>query len=117
MIASSRLQTLLNAGQFVVSAELTPPRHYNMSTVIAKAEKIAPYVDVVQVNNNVFSQARLSNVVAAYLLGKAGLEPVLQLTLRHRNRIALQSDLPGLAALGIRMVELTGLRQVFATQD
>lgn len=88
MIASTRLQTLLNAGQFVVFA-LTPPRHYNMSSVIAKAEKIDPYVDVVQVNDNVLSQARLSNTVAAYFLGQAGLEPVVQLTLRHKNRIAL----------------------------
>ena len=87
MIASSRLQTLLNAGQFVVSAELTPPRHYKMSSVIAKAEKIAPYVDVVQVNDNV-SQARLSNVVAAHFIGQAGVEPVVQLNLRNKNRIA-----------------------------
>ena len=108
MIASSRLQTLLNAGQFVVSAELTPPRHYNMSSVIAKAEKIAPYVDVVQVNDNVLSQARLSNVVAAHFIGQAGVEPVVQLTLRHKNRIALQSDLLGLAALGIRNVIVLG---------
>lgn len=89
MIASTRLQTLLNAGQFVVFAELTPPRHYNMSSVIAKAEKIDPHVDVVQVNDNVLSQARLSNTVAAYFLGQAGFEPVVQLTLRHKNRIAL----------------------------
>lgn len=96
-----------------MSAELTPPHHYNISTVIAKAEKIAPYVDLVQVNDNVLSQARSSNVVAAYFLG-VGLEPVAQLTLHHKNRIALQSDLLRLAALDIRIVESAGLRQVFA---
>lgn len=108
MIATSRLQTLLNSGQFVVSAELTPPRHYNVSALLSKAEKIAAYVDVVQLNDNVLSQARLSNVVAAHFIKQLGIEPVVQLTLRHKNRIALQSDLLGLAALGIRNVMVLG---------
>lgn len=105
---TSRLQTLLNAGQFVVSAELTPPRHYNVLPLIDRAEKIAPYVDVVQINDNVLSQARLSNVVAGNVIRQAGIEPVVQFSLRHKNRIALQSDLLGLAALGIRNVIVLG---------
>lgn len=108
MIATSRLQTLLNTGQFVVSAELTPPRHYNVNSLINKAEKIAAHVDVVQLNDNVLSQARLSNIVAAHFIKQAGIEPVVQLTLRHKNRIALQSDLLGLAALNIRNVMVLG---------
>lgn len=108
MIASSKLQTLLNSGKFIVSAELTPPRHYNLLPFIDKAEKVASYVDVVQVNDNVLSQARLSNIVAAHFINQAGLEPVVQMTLRHKNRIALQSDLLGLAALGIRNVMVLG---------
>lgn len=108
MMASSKLQTLLNSGKFVVSAELTPPRHYNIDPFIDKAEKVASYVDVVQVNDNVLSQARLSNIVAAHFINQVGIEPVVQLTLRHKNRIALQSDLLGLAALGIRNVIVLG---------
>ncbi|MBE9192353.1 methylenetetrahydrofolate reductase [Gloeocapsopsis crepidinum LEGE 06123] len=108
MIAANRLQTLLNAGHFVVSAELTPPRHYKIKPLISKAEKIAAYVDVVHINDNALSQARLSNVVAAHLIQQIGIEPVVQLTLRHKNRIALQSDLLGLAALGIRNVMILG---------
>lgn len=108
MIASSKLQTLLNSGKFIVSAELTPPRHHNLLPFIDKAEKVASYVDVVQVNDNVLSQARLSNIVAAHFINQAGLEPVVQVTLRHKNRIALQSDLLGLAALGIRNVMVLG---------
>lgn len=108
MIAANRLQTLLNAGHFVLSAELTPPRHYKIKPLMSKAEKIANYVDVVHLNDNALSQARLSNVVAAHLVQQIGIEPVVQLTLRHKNRIALQSDLLGLAALGICNVIVLG---------
>jgi methylenetetrahydrofolate reductase (NADPH) len=101
---SGKLQTLLAAGHFVVSAELTPPRHYNAHFFMARANQIKPHVDVVQVNDNALAQARLSNLVAAHLLQQAGLEAVVQFSLRHRNRIALQGDLLGLAALGIRNI-------------
>lgn len=74
---STRLQTLLNAGEFVVSAELTPPRHYDTTKLIANAQMVAPYVDVVQINDNLLSQARLSSMVAAHKVQQAGLEPVL----------------------------------------
>jgi methylenetetrahydrofolate reductase (NADPH) len=108
MIAANRLRTLLNAGHFVVSAELTPPRHYKVKPLLSKAEKIAAHVDVVHLNDNTLSQARLSNVVAARLIQQMGIEPVVQLTPRHKNRIALQSDLLGLAALGISNIMVLG---------
>jgi methylenetetrahydrofolate reductase (NADPH) len=101
---SSGLQTLFTVDRFVLSAELTPPRHYKMNAFADSAEKIAPYVDIVQVNDNTMAQARLSTLVAAHFMQRSGLEPVIQLTLRHRNRIALQSDLLGLAALDLRNV-------------
>lgn len=104
----SRLQTLFAGGHFIVSAEVTPPRHYKFESFAANAERIAPYIDIVQVNDNAMAQARLSTLVAAQLMQQCGLEPVIQLTLRHRNRIALQSDLLGLAALGIRNVMILG---------
>lgn len=96
---STRLQTLLNAGEFIISAELTPPRHYDATKLLANAKMVAPYVDVIQIDN-LLSQARLSSMVAAHFVQQAGLESVLQFALRHRNRIALQSDLLGCAALG-----------------
>jgi methylenetetrahydrofolate reductase (NADPH) len=104
----TRLETLLKAGEFVVSAELTPPRHYDTTKFMQTAHTVASHVDVVQINDNLLSQARLSNLVAAHLVQQAGLEPVVQFTLRHRNRIALQSDLLGLAALGIRNIIVLG---------
>jgi methylenetetrahydrofolate reductase (NADPH) len=108
MTASCRLQTLLAAGHFVLSAELTPPRHHNLRPLMAIASKLTPYLDVIQINDNALAQARLSNIVAAQFVWHAGIEPIVQMTLRHRNRIALQSDLLGLAALGIRNLMIVG---------
>lgn len=108
MTASCRLQTLLAAGHFVLSAELTPPRHHNLRPLMAIATKLKAYIDVIQINDNAQAQARLSNLVAAQFIWHAGIEPVVQMTLRHRNRIALQSDLLGLAALGIRNLVVVG---------
>jgi methylenetetrahydrofolate reductase (NADPH) len=108
MTASCRLQTLLAAGHFVLSAELTPPRHHNMRPLMAIANRLKADVDVIQINDNALAQARLSNLVAAQFIWHAGIEPIVQMTLRHRNRIALQSDLLGLAALGIRNLIVVG---------
>lgn len=108
MTASCRLQTLLAAGHFVLSAELTPPRHHNMRPLMAIADRLKADVDVIQVNDNALAQARLSNLIAAQFIWHAGIEPIVQMTLRHRNRIALQSDLLGLAALGIRNLVVVG---------
>jgi methylenetetrahydrofolate reductase (NADPH) len=108
MTASCRLQTLLAAGHFVLSAELTPPRHHNMRPLMAIADRLKADVDVIQVNDNALAQARLSNLIAAQFIWHAGIDPIVQMTLRHRNRIALQSDLLGLAALGIRNLVVVG---------
>lgn len=107
--ATTRLQTLLNAGEFVVSAEITPPRHHDPGKMLKVAEMLAPHVDVVQINDNLLSQARLNSMVAAHLIQQqVGVEPVLQFSLRHRNRIALQSDLLGCGALGVRNLIVLG---------
>lgn len=104
----SRFQTLIRAGHFVVSAEITPPRHYTVDAMVATAAKLVPHVDILQVNDNALAQARLSSIVAAAIVQQTGVESVVQFTLRHRNRIALQSDLLGLAALGIQNVIVLG---------
>jgi methylenetetrahydrofolate reductase (NADPH) len=108
MTASCCLQTLLTAGHFVLSAELTPPRHHDMRPLMAIAHRLKDDVDVMQISDNALAQARLSNLVAAQFVWHAGIEPIVQMTLRHRNRIALQSDLLGLAALGIRNLVVVG---------
>lgn len=104
----NRFQTLLTAGHFVISAELTPPRHYQTGLLTTSVERIADYVDVVQINDNAMAQARLSSLVAAQVIQNSKLETVVQVTLRHRNRVALQSDLLGLAALGIQNIMILG---------
>lgn len=108
MTSSCCLQALLTAGHFVLSAELTPPRHHNMRPIMAIAHRLRDEVDVMQISDNALAQARLSNLIAAQFIWHAGIEPIVQMTLRHRNRIALQSDLLGLAALGIRNLVVVG---------
>jgi methylenetetrahydrofolate reductase (NADPH) len=99
---------LLASDKFIVSAELTPPRHYDTTAFMNAADIVSEYVDVVQLNDHLLSRARLSNLVAGMHCKQAGLEPILQFTLRHRNRIALQGDLLGFANLGLENVIILG---------
>ena len=99
---------LLASDKFIVSAELTPPRHFDTTAFMNAADIVSEYVDVVQLNDHLLSRARLSNLVAGMHCKQAGLEPILQFTLRHRNRIALQGDLLGFANLGLENVIILG---------
>ena len=105
---SSHLQNLLERGHYVLSAELTPPRGFDLGPLGEHARRLHPYVDVVQLNDQLLSQARCSTMVAAARVRELGLEPVLQFSLRHRNRIAVQSELLGMAALGLRNLIVLG---------
>lgn len=106
---TSRLQQKLDAGQFVVTAEVCPPKGCDCGEFLAKAEALREYVDAVNVTDNQGANMRISPLAAAALLVRAGIEPVFQLTCRDRNRLALQSDLLGAAALGIvNVLALTG---------
>jgi methylenetetrahydrofolate reductase (NADPH) len=104
MGAPSLLQATLDAGQFLLSAELTPPRGSDLSVMLKHAAALKNHVHVVQLNDQLLAHARCSTLVAAAMVKDLGLEPVLQFSLRHRNRIAIQSDLLGIAALGLRNV-------------
>lgn len=99
---------LLDSKQFILSAELTPPRHYDMTEFMSKAAIVNQYVDVVQINDHLLSNARLTNLVVGQQCKLAGMEPVLQFTLRHKNRIAIQGDLLGLAASGLQNLIVLG---------
>ena len=103
------LQEKLEKRQFVVTAELQPPRGADVTTFLEKARLLKGLVDAVNVTDNQRSIMRLSSIVASSLLLKEGLEPIFQMTCRDRNRIALQSDLLGAHVLGLRNVlALTG---------
>lgn len=96
----SLLQQNLVAGQFVVTAEVAPPKGIDLAPVLAVAEKLQG-VTAVNVTDNQGANMRLCALVLAGELRRRGIEPVLQITCRDRNRVALQSDLLGAAALGI----------------
>lgn len=96
----SLLAQQLAAGHFVVTAEVAPPKGIDLEPVLATAARLVG-VTAVNVTDNQGANMRLTPLVLAGELKRRGIEPVLQLTCRDRNRVALQSDLLGAAALGI----------------
>jgi methylenetetrahydrofolate reductase (NADPH) len=106
---SGNLRGALASGRFVVTAELTPPRGANVSRLLRGAEALRGHVDAVNLTDNPSAIVRMSSWGAAAVVHATGLEPICQLQCRDRNRIALQSDLLGIAALGIpNVLCLTG---------
>ena len=96
------LKDKLRAGRFVITAEVTPPVSADPAELLAKAAPLKGLADAVNVTDGAGARPHLGSVTAAALLVAAGIEPVLQLTCRDRNRIALQSDLISAAASGVR---------------
>ncbi|WP_219469102.1 methylenetetrahydrofolate reductase [Nonomuraea rhizosphaerae] len=97
------------AGRFAVTAEIGPPRGTDAESVTRKAEILRGWVDAANVTDNQGANARLSSLAGSLLVQRAGVEPVMQLTCRDRNRIALQSDLLAAGALGVpNVLLLTG---------
>ena len=106
---ASRLEELLRARQFVITAEITPPVSCEADDFLAKARPLAGLADAVNVTDGASARAHLSAPIAAAMLVRAGIEPILQLTCRDRNRLALQGDLMGAAASGVHnLLCLTG---------
>ncbi|MEW6261124.1 MAG: methylenetetrahydrofolate reductase [Thermodesulfobacteriota bacterium] len=102
--AGSRLEKVLKAGEFAVTVEVGPPRGPNAGAVVAKARILADIADGYNVTDNQTAVVRMSSIAASKILLDEGLEPVMQMVCRDRNRIAMQSDLIGASALGIRNV-------------
>lgn len=114
MKSGSNLEKVLNAGHFAVTAEIGPPKSCDADVIKKHGEKLRGFADAFNVTDNQTAIARLSSVAGSAILAGMGLEPVLQMTCRDRNRIGLQSDLLGAAALGIKNVLcLTGDHQRF----
>ncbi len=113
----SRLERILDAGEFAVTAECGPPRGADGAVIKRKAALLKGAVDAVNVTDNQTSIVRMSSVAASRLLIEEGLEPVMQMVCRDRNRIALQSDFFGAVALGIpNLLCLSGDHQTFGNQ-
>ena len=114
---TTRLKKVLEDGNFAVTAECGPPKGADPEVVLKKAEILRGKVDSVNVTDNQTAIVRMSSLAACSLLKQAGLEPVLQMVVRDRNRIALQSDILGAAALGIgNVLCLSGDHQIFGNQ-
>jgi len=117
MAYSSKLQEILSKGAFALTAECGPPRGANSEVVKKKGELLRGYVDAVNVTDNQTAIVRMSSIAACTHLLNLGLEPVLQMVTRDRNRIALQSDILGAYSLGLRNILcLSGDHQVFGSQ-
>jgi methylenetetrahydrofolate reductase (NADPH) len=103
------LRAAIASGRFVVTAEIGPPRGVDPGATETAAQRLRGWVDAANVTDNQGAHVRLSSLAGSVLAARAGVEPVMQLTCRDRNRIALQSDLISAATLGIpNVLLLTG---------
>jgi methylenetetrahydrofolate reductase (NADPH) len=110
----SKLEKILKAGHLAVTSECGPPRGSNPEHITKKAERIKDYVDAINITDNQTSMTRLCSLAACIRLKLMGLEPVLQMVTRDRNRIALQSDILGAASFDIHNILcLSGDHQSF----
>ena len=97
----SALASLLRSGEFVMTAELNPPKSAAAGVVRRRGEVLKGVVDAVNVTDSNRAMVAMAAIPAATIVQSAGLEPIVQMTGRDRNRIALQADLLGAAAVGI----------------
>ena len=110
----SKLQKVLEAGHLAVTSECGPPRGSDPEAITKKAEMIKDHVDAINITDNQTSVTRLCSLAACIHLKLMGLEPVLQMVVRDRNRIAIQSDILGAASFDIHNILcLSGDHQVF----
>jgi methylenetetrahydrofolate reductase (NADPH) len=101
MAGAGRLHDVLSSGGFAVTAEVTPPLAATADALLAKAAPLKGLVDAVNVTDAAGARVAMSSFAAAAILAANGIEPVLQITCRDRNRIALTGDLLGAAAQGV----------------
>ncbi len=104
MKSGSRLEKILESDQFAVTAEAGPPKGSLPDGMRKKGELLKSSCDAINVTDNQAAMVRMSSLAGCLLLKETGAEPVLQMVVRDRNRLALQSDILGAAALGIRNV-------------
>lgn len=107
--SESTFQKAVKAGQFLVTAEVMPPKGGDASHMVAMAHKLRGRVHAINITDGSRAVMRMSSLAAAAILQQQGVEPICQMACRDRNRIALQADLLGAHALGIRnILALTG---------
>ena len=108
-MTDNSLSSRLQSGEFVITTELNPPKGTELAPLLERAESLRDVVDAFNLTDSHTARMSMSPIAAAHLLLDRGLEPILQITCRDRNRIALQADVLAAAALGIRnIVTMTG---------
>ena len=114
MKSETNLEKVLAEGHFAVTGELGPPKGTSADFVRRKAEILRNYVDAVNITDNQTAVVRMSSVAACAIVKQIGLDPVMQMTCRDRNRIAMQSEVLGAVALGVgNLLCLSGDHQKF----
>jgi len=117
MSDKSHLEKVFSSGKFVATAEIGPPRGADPAHMVKLCKELKGSADGFNLTDNQTAIVRLSSIASAVILMREGLEPIIQMTCRDRNRIALQSDLLGASAIGIRNVLcLTGDHQIFGNE-
>jgi methylenetetrahydrofolate reductase (NADPH) len=112
--AGSNLEKVIRAGHFVVTGELGPPQGWQREEIEHKAGLLKGFVDAVNLTDNQTAIVRMSSIAAGRILVEEGLEPIIQMTCRDRNRLGMQGDLLGAYALGMRnILALSGDHQSF----
>ena len=114
MKAGTNLEKILSSGMFAVTAEAGPPKGTSPAVVQKKGEVLRNCCDAVNVTDNQTAIVRMSSIAGCVLLRQVGVEPVMQMVVRDRNRLALQSDILGAIALGVgNFLCLSGDHQKF----
>ena len=114
MNTPSKLEKVFRSGHIAVTSECGPPRGSDPEAVTSKGALIKDHVDAVNITDNQTAMTRMSSLAACIHLKQMGLEPILQMVTRDRNRVALQSDLLGAASFDIHNVLcLSGDHQSF----
>ena len=112
--SGSNLEKILRAGDFAVTGELGPPQGADGEEILHKARLLTGVADAVNITDNQTAVVRMSSIGSGVLAIREGLEPVVQMTCRDRNRLAMQADLLAAYALGMRnLLCLTGDHQSF----
>lgn len=110
----SNLEQILSSGRLAVTAEIGPPKHSSPGKIIGHTRRLKGFIDAANVTDCQSAVVRLSSIGAALHILQNGIEPVIQITCRDRNRLAIQSDLLGAYSLGLRNVLcLSGDHQIF----
>ena len=104
----SHLGTALDGGRFVVTSELTPPKGTSLDSLLERARMLSRHVDAFNLTDSHAARMAMAPMAVSHLLIDHGIEPIMQITGRDRNRIAIQADLLGAWALGVRNIAFMG---------